>query len=423
MTVKPLGKLLLLIVLVGLLAGGYRLYQSRSASDGEVRLPQRTTGGSNTSNGDGGDTRPGETGGDTAGGGVELPLLTSGSKNDWLAEQAKKFNEANQGKYRVTTRLLETREAFQAILNDKEKPALWSPSSPIWAARLAQVWPQKHNDQEILDTGDDETFGVFLRTPMVFLTTKAKARTLRPILEGAGGPWTALRDLSQGRRKMPSGSFRFAYADLVTSNSGFLTLGLILADYANRTGQAGALEKAASDPRFFAYLAEMHRGFVFDESVGKGTGAVTRAFATGALKCDLITTYESNALAAAADNPNLAVIYPNPTAVAEQTACALSAPYVSAEQRAGARAFLAFLGSREAQRDGLKFHQRPLRSAGGALSLSSELSDYAGQGFRESFASIELPGYNALNAAAYQWRIHVARRSASRAPIRLAAIK
>lgn len=155
----------------------------------------------------------------------------------------------------------------------------------------------------------------------------------------------------------------------------------------------------------------MHRGFVFDETIDKGTGAVTRAFATGALKCDLITTYESSALAACADNPNLAVIYPNPTAVAEQTVCALGAPYVSAEQRAGARVFLTFLGTREAQRDGLRFHQRPIRSAGG--SLSSELSDYAGQGFRESFASIELPGYNALNAAAYQWRIHVARRSAS----------
>ena len=188
MTVKPLGKLLLLIVFVGLLAGGYRWYQSRStASGGEVRLP-RATGGS------GGDTRqttPGSSSGDdvgdTSAGGVELPLLTSGSKNDWLAEQAKKFNDANRGKYHVTTRLLETREAFQAILNDKEKPALWSTSSPIWAARLAQVWPQKHRDQEILDTGDDETFGVFLRTPMVFLTTKAKARTLRPLLEG-GSP-------------------------------------------------------------------------------------------------------------------------------------------------------------------------------------------------------------------------------------------
>ncbi len=416
---KPLGKLLLLIVFVGLLAGGYRWYQGRSTVSGNGRGGVRLSRAAGDSGEDTRQTTPGNDSGDNApdtsagSGGVGLPLLTSGSKNDWLAEQAKKFNDANRGKYHITIHLLETREAFQAILNDKEKPALWSPSSPIWAARLAQVWPQKHRDQEILDTGDDATFGVFLRTPMVFLTTKAKARTLRPLLEGAGGPWTALRDLSQGRRKMPSGSFRFAYADPVTSNSGFLTLGLILADYAARTGQAGALDRAANDPRFFAYLAELHRGFVFDESVSKGTGAVTRAFATGALKCDLITTYESNALAAAADNPNLAVIYPNPTAVAEQTVCALSAPYVSAEQRDGARAFLAFLGSREAQRDGLKFHQRPIRSAGGALSLSSELSDYAGQGFRESFASIELPSYNALNAAAYQWRIHVARRSAS----------
>lgn len=420
MQVKPLGRLILFILFAGLVLGGYRFYQNRSdGQSGSVSLPSLGGGANQQASRDpaGGANDTDDTSASgNSGGGVELVILTSASKNDWLQEQINKFNAANTGKYHVSARLMETRDAFQALLNDKEKPALWSPSSPIWAARLAEVWPQKHGDQQILDVNDDQAVSTFLRTPIVFLTTKAKARYLRPALEGnsngGGGQsaWAALRDLSQGRKKTPSGSFRFAYADPVTSNSGFLTLGLILLDYANRTGQAGDLNKVAADPRFFSYLAELHRGFVFDQSIDKGTSVVTNAFASGVLRCDLITTYESNALAAAQNNPNLAVIYPNPTAVAEQTVCALSAPFVSDEQRAGARAFLSFLGGRDAQRDGLKYHFRPVRS--GALPLA-ELGDYADQGFRSSFASVELPAYQALNAAAYQWRVHVARRSAA----------
>jgi hypothetical protein len=80
----------------------------------------------------------------------------------------------------------------------------------------------------------------------------------------------------------------------------------------------------------------------------------------------------------------------------------LNAEWVSDEQRQGALAFLQFLGSKESLQGGLKYYFRPAQ-AGSSLSLASVLSRHSAQGFKDSYATVELPPYEALNAASYQW--------------------
>jgi hypothetical protein len=422
MRVTALGKFVFFILAVGIAVGGWRLWQQYAPQPptGGVSQGEPTNTSSTYSGNASGTTQPPPTENKpswqtsdqptqptTSDGGVEIQFIITAAKKDWVQVQVDRFNEAHKGKWRIVTKPIPSREAMHDILNGKEKPVLWSPGSPIWPTRLAEAWAEKHSDR-ILDMTDPNAYRVFLRSPLVFLTTKEKAEFLRRVL-GEPKPWAALRELSMRKKKAPWGFIRFSHADPLTSSSGMLTLGLILMEYAQQTGQMGALEKVATDSRFIKFLTELEQSLIYDNPAEKGTTALTKAFLEDTSRYDFITAYESAALEAAPKDPNLAVIYPNPTAVAEHAVSLLTASWVTPQQREGALAFLAFLGSKESLLDGMKYRFRPAQSSS-ALSLASELTQYQSQGFQQSFTSVELPPYQALNAAAYQWRIHVARK-------------
>lgn len=381
MRLKPAGKLIILIFVLGIAIGGYRLWRGPSAGPGFF-------GGSGV---------------------VEIPLLTTATKADWLSDEINAFNKAHGDKWKLTISTIESREAMHAILDGKTKPVLWSPSSPIWIARLAEVWSQQHH-QTIVDMADPASFKVFLRSPIVFLTTRDKATFFKRALGGSKS-WAAVRELSLGRRRTPWGAFRFSHADPLNANSGMLTLGMILTEYGQQAGQSGSLENVANSSGFIQYLQELERKLVYDAPAEQGSSPLTNAFAENPSSRDFITTYESSAMSAADTHADLAVVYPNPTAVSEQSVGVLSADWVTPPQREGAQAFMAYLGSPEALADGIKFHFRPAQSSG-SLSLVSDLNRRSQQGFQETFSAIELPSYDALNAAAYQWRLHIAHKPA-----------
>lgn len=398
MRLTPMGKIALLILAIGMALGGWRWSQQQAGvggGKGGFKFP-----GSGLLHGSSGGANGG---GSTA----DIQLISSATKKGWLLDEISKFNAAHEGQWRITFKPVETREAMHGILEGKEHPVLWSPSSVVWANRLAEAGTSQHHEA-ILDTGDTSNYRAILRTPIVFLTTRAKAPFLRPLL---GGPqaWTNLRELSLQRRRPPWGNFKFAHADPLNANSGMLTLGLILTDYGQRSGQLGLLNQVSNSGPFLTYMQELEKRMIYDAPVEQGSSALTTAFAQDIARYDFITTYESSALEVAAANPELTVIYPNPTVVSENAVGVLNAAWVSASQREGAQAFLNFLTSQEAVRDGLQYHFRPAQS-GGALSLNAELSRYAGQGFQQSYAAIELPSYEALNTAIYKWRIYVAKK-------------
>ena len=424
MKLTGFGKLTLLILALGAAGGGWKWWNNRMATQGGVGSTtgavSRTTGGATaTTAGDGGTgeattTEPGTASPATAGttdgsGGSEtgIKFIITAAKKDWIQEQVDRFNLAHPDT-KIATTALASRKAMHDILKGKEQPVLWSPGSPIWPTRLAEAWSQAGSSGKILDMSDANGYRVYLRSPLVFLTTKQKAVFLRPLL-GGSNPWAALRSLSIGEKKTPWGSFRFAHADPLTSSSGMLTLGLALVEYGDKVGQSDRLDTVATSAGFRTWMKEMERSLVYDDAAQKGTTALTKAYLADPSSYDVITAYESSALEAAPGQSDLAVIYPSPTAVAEHSVSLLSGPWVSDKQKQGAAEFLNFLGSKEALRDGLKYHFRPMQ-AGGDLSLNGELSRFGGQGFKQSYTNVELPSYKALNDAAFQWRIHVAHK-------------
>ena len=401
MRLTAMGKIVLLLMTVGVAVGGYRWWSQQSKGAGgsgrSFSLPGIKLPGSGQQGG-----KAGETLGDN-----DILFIITPAKKGWVQDQITRFNKEHQGQWRIVTKQLPSREGMHAILAGDVKPVLWSPGSQMWPTRLAEAWSEKHGTT-LLDMSDPNAHRAFLRSPLVFLTTRQKAKFLRPLL-GGREPWLALRRLSLGQQKTPWGSFRFSHADPLTSSSGLLTLGLILFDYSQRTGQMGSLEKLSTDKRFLTYLSELERGLVYDSPAQEGTTKLAKAFIAEPSRYDVITAYESAALEAAPSHPDIAVIYPNPTAVSVHAVTLLNGDWVTPQQREGALEFVKFLGSPESLRGGLKEHFRPVQSSS-ALSLNSELSRHATQGFQQSYSTTELPPYEALNSAAYQWRIRIAKK-------------
>lgn len=384
--IKPGGWLFLLLALAGI------VYGVRSCAHLFARPQGNATGGDFGGGAGGGNptTQPAT--------GSDILVSTTGTKQKWMQAEIDKFNAQAQGGH-AHLNLTESRESMQGILSGTLKPTVWSPSSPVWTDRLADLWPKAHGGAAIVDVNSSDTYRVLFKSPLVFLTTKEKAAFLRPILSDPN-PWEAVRQFGLGSRRCPWGPLRFSYADPLNASSGTLTMSLILTEY-GRTHKAGDLIQAAGSPQFSAYLGQIDRGYVRDAAVS-GSSKLEQAFSAGTGGRDFITAYENAALSAAADHPDLALIYPSPTADAEQGAALLSAPWVSGEQKTTAKAFLNFLGQPQALGDGVGYDFRPSRNGGQAL--ADHLPPAVRAQFQQSYTSVDLPPYDALNEAAAQWR-------------------
>jgi len=394
--IKPGGWIIILLLLAGIIFG------IRSCGHFVAGRPAATAGGdAGTSGGGAAATGLGGAAALTSqqAGNGDILISTTGTKQKWLQTESDKFNGQSQGG-KVTLNITESRQALHDILDGKLQPVLWSPSSPVWTSRLAEVWPQTHGGASIGDPGDSQSYRVLFKSPLVFLTTKRKVGYLKPILSGAG-PWEAVRQLGAGQRKTPWGSFHFAYADPLNASSGMLTMSLIVTEYTRAHGGADNPAAAVSSPAFAASLGRLDRAYVHDAATS-GSSALEKAFVAEPGKRDFITAYENAALAAVDRDPNLAIIYPAPTANADQGVLLLSAPWVSDGQKKTAQAFLDFLSKPEARDDGVQQYFRPAQ--GDARLLAKRLGPDARAQFEVSPPSIDLQPYDALNEAASQWR-------------------
>ena len=384
MKLKPLGKLTLLILALGIAFGGYRFWSQGRGGAATVTVGQTTAANGEVNNKSIGQPVSSD----------EIQIISSNTKKGWLSDQIDAFNDKQGDGVKIVSKAVETREAMTGILDGKYKPALWSPSSVIWADRLGEVWEDR-TGKTLLDTGDNSSYRQIFKSPLVFLTTKEKARFLRPLLEN--NAWGNIRKIGDGKIRAPWGELKWAHADPLNANSGMLTMALILSDYAQKNGQSGAIRKAAQSTEFASYLKVLDRNFVNDEAVRKGSSALVKSFADDPSRYDFITAYEAAALEQVTKNPDFAVIYPSPTVNAEQAVAVLDWPDLSAAQKKAARDFLAFLASKSSVSAGLKEYFRAARGDNPAIAR------YSSAGFQSSYNAIEVPPYLALNDAGYRW--------------------
>jgi len=313
------------------------------------------------------------------------------------------FNKDNAGRFHATRLpLLESRDGMKAILEGKVKPVIFTPSSPVWIARLNEVYAQQNPTVSVADMDDPKAFRYLLRSPLVIVTTKGKAAFYSRLFQGPE-PWHRIRELSMGTTHTPWGSFKFAHAGPLDATSGMLTMSLIVNEYVSESGLNEPTEEIVKDPAFKQWLAELETKFVRDPAA-VGSSALERAFVADPTSRDFITAYESKGLEAVEKNPNLTIIYPSITNEAQQSLIVLNAPWVTDQARKGAVAFLDYLQSPKAQHDALALHFRPVTDTSGTA-LASVLTPQEKAVYHDSYITSSLPDYATLNEAANQWRL------------------
>lgn len=336
--------------------------------------------------------------------GGEILFATSKTKKDWLDEQSELFNQQYADKkVKVIIEYGETRDSYQDIINGKKNVALWGPSSTAWIGALGNYW-QTNKGKPLFDTAKPEEYKIYLKTPMVLLTTKDKVAHLQPLLAANGKTWDNLRDLSTGKIPCPWGKFKYSYADPINAGSGFMVLSMVLTDFTSKHPEINGTDAVVKSKAFAEYMKALNTSYIYDEPAFKGSTDLLKSFLADPKKYDFIVTYESNALKEALNDPKLAVIYPNPTATTDMSIVAFTgADWLTPEQKKGAKLFMQFLSEKNAMEAGVKTAFRTANPMPG-ISLNPELKKVAAQGFQESFTASELPSYEPVNEAAANWR-------------------
>lgn len=368
--VKPLGWIIILAVIGSIYWFGIKPHLGALPAIPGIKLPS-FPGGSTSSSANGPD----------------IVVLTTKTKQAWMQKEVDAFNAQSTGG-KASLDLIESRQSMQAILNGKVQPAVWSPSSPVWIYRLADIYPQGR-----IDTNSASAYKDLFKSPLVFLVNKSKLGKLQPILTGPH-PFDHIRQLNDR-----GAGIRFGYADPINASSGMLTMTLLLNEYDDLHGGMDPV-KAAQSSGFSGWLGDVNKELVRSDI--SGSTALEQAFENDPSSRDFITAYEGVGLLAAADNPSIAVVYPNPTANAEQSAVIVDGPWLSSDQLQTANAFMQFISSPQALADGVQYDFRP-DGPDGSVTLQEKLPSSTQSQYRLSYTSVELPPYDALNDAAATW--------------------
>lgn len=312
----------------------------------------------------------------------DVIFLTTKTNLPWIQQQVDSFNQGNPG-FAIRVDTLATREAMQGIHNHTAQPTIFNPSTQLWLSRISDL-------DHFVDNSPAD-YKVLFKSPLVILTTKQNLPEMQRIFQ-SGNPWETVRQMSK------AGKLQFSFADPINASSGTLTMSLMLREYAKRTGQAD-LDAAATSAGFKSFLKDITVGWVRANT--QKSSDLEKAFVSDQSGRAFITAYEAAAIKAVDENPNLAFVYPSPTVDANQAAAVLKAPWVKAEQRKNAEAFLDYLGSSAQMAKAADFNFRPM--VNGAGELESRVKGPAAAYFQTSYLSVEACPYSALNDAASVW--------------------
>jgi Ca-activated chloride channel family protein len=393
---KPtvLGKIVVFLFIVGCLYGAYTLYKKRAAK----------TSGSSTAS-----TPATRSSSGSASFGAEAPSAEIGiaygtEKKQWLEWAANEFANSDAGrKVRINLIPMGSVEGAQAILGGDQRITVWSPASSLYKDTFVQDWSLKYNKPPI---AKEESLAL---TPMVFIIWKerydafaAKYGELsftsieKALAEPTG--WEAIA------KKPEWGLFKFGHTNPNTSNSGLVTLVLMAYEHAKKTKnltpadvvdagfqqQLGTIEKAVS-------LSDS-TGTMMREMVLKGPSAYDALFAYESVAIDYFKS-------AAGRWGELQVIYPKLSMWNDNPYYIIDAPWVTADQRKAAEAFLEFLMSDNVQRQALVHGFRPGNPNVPVIFPNSPFVTYQRFGLRNDIGNMcENPKGDVVNNLLASWQ-------------------
>ena len=392
-----LGKIAVLLFIVGCLAGGGWLLLGRFAG---------TTGPSAA----GGRKDPAPAGDHPApstpgGPAVTINLAYGTEKERWLRWAVERFAQTKEGAG-ININLLPygSLEGAQAALAGDQQITAWSPASSLYQETFVRDWQDRYGQPAIVRA---EPLAL---TPMVFVLWaerydafvkkygRVDFETLARALAEPGG-WDAIA------QKPEWGVFKFGHTHPNESNSGLMTLVLMAYDWTKKDRDLSL--KDILDPGFQQWMTGFERGV---SGLSNSTGNMMKEMVLkGPSSYDGLCVYESVAIdylkSAEGRWGELRVAYPAHNLWSDSPYYVLNASWSSPAQRRAAGRFLDFLLSVPIQKEALTHGFRPANPDVPVRFPESPLVTYARYGLRaDAPVQAEPPKAEVINNLLAIWQ-------------------
>jgi ABC-type molybdate transport system substrate-binding protein len=291
-----------------------------------------------------------------------ITVVYSTEKKEWIEATTAEFAKAHP-EIKVELVGKGSIDAAQAILDGTLKPTVFSPADTMVMNLLTSDWQTKNHADLVAPSGEDAAQALLL-TPLVFVCWEDRADAL---LKASGGSitWKAINKAvtsPQGWLAVGGqgkwGFVKLGHTDPTRSNSGLEALYLMSLEF---TGKSKLAVEDLLDPKLQDFVKGVEKGVTkFESSTGTFMTDMVRF---GPSKYDIAVVYESLAISELANAAGrwgkLKVYYPSTTIWSDHPVALMQGAWVTADQKAAGRQFIAFLRSKPSQQRALEFGFRP----------------------------------------------------------------
>jgi ABC-type molybdate transport system substrate-binding protein len=294
---------------------------------------------------------------------VEISVLYSSEKKEWMQAAAAEFSKQNPG-IKVTLKDQGSLKAKENILDANEKPTIFSPADTLVLNLLIYDWDLKNHTDLFAKSGDDAPQSLLL-TPLVFTVWESRAKVLDAQGDGFIS-WDEIQKAVSNDKgwlgiggKADWGFVKLGHTDPTTSNSGLQALLLMTLDFHKKT--SGLKNEDILNTDYQTWVKSVEKGVSkFETSTNQ---FMTDMIRFGPSKYDVAVVYENLAIAnlesAQGRWEPLKVYYPQTTLWSDHPIAIVQADWVTEPQKVAARTFIEFLKSRPMQEKSLAYGFRP----------------------------------------------------------------
>jgi Ca-activated chloride channel family protein len=276
---------------------------------------------------------------------IKLSMVYSSEKSTWISESQQLFytfwDQERLKDPSLKPIILDFQpygsgDSLISLLNGEIKPTIWSPASNIWVPILNSKWTQISHQNQIIAPN----YSRIVYSPLVIATWEDFNKS-HPIT-GVN----TLHDLIMAHPDL----VKMAHTDPRESNSGFMTMVLLVSGYLKMNPTKITIEDI-SNQSVIKWIKDVESSAIF---YGKSTGFLGKymrdqgpnALQVSILYENLIKDYS---LEAEKDyGQKIIAIYPEEgTLFSDHPFCILNAPWVTENQKMVANKYLEFLNSKE----------------------------------------------------------------------------